>query len=237
MGRLLFPINHSAPADYTQVHVPLEVDAPDSEMPVTADELMDQFERPMFIVNESRQLTHHNALGAQALQAGELFYLQGGCLVCRHKQDDESLRQAIISLRTQHFNGDASPLRRVLTLRKADGLWCLAFVSAMVPRQDARTYPCDVRMASLRLLIVVSEPQLAMSALDPLVVARCLRLTPSEARVAMQMAKGANAKKIARDSGTALSTVRTHIRQVMDKAGVRRQAELIGVMAGLALRL
>ena len=234
MGTLLFRANRAAAAlHHTELHPPLYADAPDSELPATADELMDQFERPMLVINEWRQVTHHNALAAQELATGELFYKRDGRLALRHKQDDDNLGQMITSLRLQQFSADASPMRQVLTLHKEDGGWCLAFINVMVPRNNAG----HMRLPGLRLLIVLNDPAQAMVALDPLVVARCLRLTPAEARVAVQLANGSNAKQIARGGGTALSTVRSHIRQAMEKTGVRRQADLIRLLAGLALRL
>ncbi|MBC7437429.1 MAG: helix-turn-helix transcriptional regulator [Bdellovibrionales bacterium] len=233
MTSLLYRAPAGIVTRYTELDEHELADAPDSELPATADELMDQFERPMLVVNEWRQITHHNALATQALATGELVYRKDGCLACRNREDDLALTQVITSLRLQHFSGAASASRQVLTLHKEDGGWCLAFISAMVPRHN----PHSMRLASLRLLIVLSDPAQAMNALDPVVVARCLNLTPAEARVAVQLANGANAKQIARTSGTALSTVRTQIKRVMEKSGVRRQADLIRMMVGLALRL
>ena len=52
-------------------------------------------------------------------------------------------------------------------------------------------------------------------------------LTPAEARVALAIAQGANANRIALDHKIAISTVRTQIRSILEKTGCRTQAELI----------
>lgn len=61
-------------------------------------------------------------------------------------------------------------------------------------------------------------------------------LTMSEARVARKLAAGKSAQEIADGGGVALSTVRTQIRQVMEKTGCSRQAEVVALLANIALQ-
>lgn len=60
-------------------------------------------------------------------------------------------------------------------------------------------------------------------------------LTASEARVASGLAAGRTPEQIAADGGAALSTVRTQLRRVLEKTGCNRQAEVVALMAGLAI--
>ena len=58
-------------------------------------------------------------------------------------------------------------------------------------------------------------------------------LTPTEARVARSLAAGKTVENIASDSSVSLSTVRTHIRGVLEKTGCNRQAEVIALLSGI----
>ena len=60
-------------------------------------------------------------------------------------------------------------------------------------------------------------------------------LTASETRVARALATGQSLEDIARDGGVALTTVRTQLRQVMEKTGCARQAEVVALLANIAL--
>jgi DNA-binding CsgD family transcriptional regulator len=68
---------------------------------------------------------------------------------------------------------------------------------------------------------------------DPAALAEVFKLTPSETRVAKHIAAGASARQIADHHGVAMSTVRSQIRTVFDKMGVRRQSELVALLAAL----
>ena len=60
----------------------------------------------------------------------------------------------------------------------------------------------------------------------------CLRfgLTPAEAEVALEVLKGDGRDAAAARLGIATATVRTHLSHIFDKAGVRRQAELVRLL-------
>jgi DNA-binding CsgD family transcriptional regulator len=60
-------------------------------------------------------------------------------------------------------------------------------------------------------------------------------LTPAEARVARAMAGGASVEEIARSAGVSVNTVRTQVRILMAKTGCHRQAEVVGLLAGLSV--
>jgi DNA-binding CsgD family transcriptional regulator len=60
-------------------------------------------------------------------------------------------------------------------------------------------------------------------------------LTPSEARVARGLAAGETLEEIAANGGVAISTVRSQLRQVLDKTGCTRQAEVVSLLASVTL--
>jgi DNA-binding CsgD family transcriptional regulator len=61
-------------------------------------------------------------------------------------------------------------------------------------------------------------------------------LTPAEARIARGIAAGKTVDELARDARLAVGTVRQQLKSVFNKTGVSRQAELVGILVGSALR-
>jgi DNA-binding CsgD family transcriptional regulator len=82
-------------------------------------------------------------------------------------------------------------------------------------------------------------PVVAVATLEPgsRDKARALRstfgLTDAQARVALQLAGGKTAADVARQTGVALSTTRTHIAAALAKLGLNRQAQLAQLMVTL----
>jgi DNA-binding CsgD family transcriptional regulator len=54
--------------------------------------------------------------------------------------------------------------------------------------------------------------------------------TPAEANVALEIAKGDGRQAAADRLGITVGTARSHLSAVFDKAGVRRQAELVRLL-------
>jgi len=63
--------------------------------------------------------------------------------------------------------------------------------------------------------------------LDPFALGNMFGLTPAEARVAARLGDGATAEAVAAEHGTAVSAVRTQIRQVIRKWGARRLNDVV----------
>jgi DNA-binding CsgD family transcriptional regulator len=63
---------------------------------------------------------------------------------------------------------------------------------------------------------------------------RAFGLSSSEARVAVCIAMGMTPKEAAEHLGIAVSTARTHLLRAFEKTGVRRQADLVGLITRMA---
>ena len=83
--------------------------------------------------------------------------------------------------------------------------------------------------------LLVLTPVAARSAPPAELIRSLFDLTASEARVARSLAEGEPLEDIAATAGVALSTVRTQLRQVMEKTGCPRQAEVVALMANIAI--
>ncbi|MDI1266051.1 MAG: LuxR C-terminal-related transcriptional regulator [bacterium] len=91
----------------------------------------------------------------------------------------------------------------------------------------------DIFSGSYALLVLT--PVAAPSA-PPVELMRSLfDLTPSEARVARALASGETLEEIAASGSVAISTVRSQLRQVLEKTGCSRQAEVVSLLASVTL--
>ena len=84
----------------------------------------------------------------------------------------------------------------------------------------------DHRAWEVGALVLVVDPE-ARPRVDPDLAAAVLGLTPTESRVAVELATGQTVAGIAEALGCAESTVCTHLKRVYRKQGIRKQTELV----------
>lgn len=117
---------------------------------------------------------------------------------------------------------------RSFPLRDADNR--AALVVHLIPiRRTAH----DIFAGSYALLVVT--PVTAPRAPSVELMRSLFDLTQSEARVARGLAMGDSLDEIASAGGVAISTVRSQLRVVLGKTGCVRQAELVALLANVAL--
>jgi DNA-binding CsgD family transcriptional regulator len=68
----------------------------------------------------------------------------------------------------------------------------------------------------------------------PEVIAKTFGLTPTELRVLLAVAEVGGVPDIAEALGVAETTVKTHLTSLFEKTGVRRQADLVKIVAAFA---
>ena len=83
-----------------------------------------------------------------------------------------------------------------------------------------------------KILMIVHSLQTA-PLLNPFLLGHAYDLTPAEAQVAVAMAGGARPEDIADRRHVSAQTIRTQVRSVYSKLDVKRQAELVRVLAAL----
>jgi DNA-binding CsgD family transcriptional regulator len=126
------------------------------------------------------------------------------------------------------LGSDAESTVRSFPLRDTDDR--AAMVVHIIPvRRSAH----DIFAGSYALLVLTP---VAAAAAPPIELMRSLfDLTPSEARVAGGLAVGETPEEIASSGGVAISTVRSQLRQVLEKTGCTRQAEVVSLLANVTL--
>lgn len=185
------------------------------------ERVLDLCQHPLIAIDSQRRLQCANTRGMQVLKAGKVLHLAEGA-VHASKFADAALSDAMRSAE--------SPVqeRRVVQLVPGPRSTVRLFVSPM--RQD-ETFKA---FSSLRhFLLLVHDSSSPLLGADPLVLTECFGLSPTEARVAVQLAQGAVIKQIAKAHGTSVSTIRTQVVSILNKTGVRRQADLVRLVAQL----
>lgn len=83
-------------------------------------------------------------------------------------------------------------------------------------------------------MVIFAGPALAASTvMPPEILAECLGVTRTEARLACALAGGASVNDFAIMQGCSLSTARSHLRSLLHKTGCRRQRDLVEVVQGM----
>jgi DNA-binding CsgD family transcriptional regulator len=78
---------------------------------------------------------------------------------------------------------------------------------------------------------LLAPPLVSKGPRDPVDLLRSLGLTPAEARLAAKIGQGCSARSAAAELGISQHTARSTLKQVYGKLGIRKQAELGGLIA------
>jgi DNA-binding CsgD family transcriptional regulator len=136
------------------------------------------------------------------------------------------LKQSLLQLQLQRYVGGlvrSIPIAATVERR--------ASVVHIVPVRGAAN---DIFAAASCLLIITSVEHPEMASTQ--VVQGLFDLTPAEARIARGIAAGKTVDELAHEARLAVGTVRQQLKSVFNKTGVSRQAELVGILVGSALR-
>jgi DNA-binding CsgD family transcriptional regulator len=130
------------------------------------------------------------------------------------------------SLLQQHYVG--GPVRSIPIAATVEQP---ASIVHVVPVRGAAN---DIFAAASCVLVItsVAHPEMASTQ----VVQGLFDLTPAEARIARGIATGKTVDELAHEACLAVGTVRQQLKSVFNKTGVSRQAELVGILVGSALR-
>lgn len=112
----------------------------------------------------------------------------------------------------------------------ADAASALQILVTPMPVPLAARYQLSRPLA----MVLLHDPN-AQSASHEALCQQVYALTPAEARVALGITRGATPKDLARDGGVALATVRSQLSSVLQKTGVRRQADLARMLNAILL--
>jgi DNA-binding CsgD family transcriptional regulator len=183
---------------------------------------LDGLQAGMFLVDASGRLMHANASGRAMLSQGNVLHANGK-LVALDAQGDNALREILLAA----GNGDAALVERGVTvhLTARDGE---QFVTHVLPLTSGARRRAGQSYAAVAAVFVQKAGHDPSPALE--LLAQQFELTPAEVRVLDTIMDHGGVAEVARALKLSPATVRTHLRHVFEKTGVRRQADLVKLM-------
>jgi DNA-binding CsgD family transcriptional regulator len=194
------------------------IDATRTEAAALADTL-DGLEAGMFLVDSAGRLVHANISGRAMLDDGNVLQANNK-LVAHDTKADEALHDVLLAAN----NGDAAVGDKGISVRMAgrDGN---QFVTHVLPLNSGARLVAGASYAAVAAVFVQKAGQDHASAQQA--VAEQYSLTPAEARVLAALMETGGVNDIASSLELSAATVRTHLRHIFEKTGVRRQADLV----------
>jgi DNA-binding CsgD family transcriptional regulator len=174
---------------------------------------------PAVVLNEQGKVLADNSL-IEAL-TGYIQWRAQDRVALKDKAADQLLRDAISAIDVAGGSVRSFPVRDT-------GAEAMMVAHVIPIRLSARDI--FVRCAAALVLTPVTLPQAPPVEL----VQSLFDLTPAEARVARSLAAGETVDGIAAAGGVAHSTVRSHLRSVLEKTGCHRQAEIVALLTGIS---
>lgn len=159
------------------------------------------------------------ALMAALLAAADGLDAPGGRLVGRAPRDDAAL-QALV-----HRAVANPPRAGAARIGRPSGRASFVVTAYPLPRRHRLLAPAEA--AALVIVVDPAAPAAGASHLHR----KAFGLTPREADLAALLMAGHSVESAAASLVIALPTARTHLRGLMTKAGVTRQAELVGLLS------
>jgi DNA-binding CsgD family transcriptional regulator len=195
---------------------------------------LDRLASPVVLLDEQRRIRVSNNAAERILAQGGPLRDVNGLLVCTQPAGSDALT---LALRSLHLTGAPGP-------HDAGPAQERAVVRVPVPGQPLPLSLCLLAVrphATLRAfgqqamaMLLIHDPATRPS-FDPFMLGAALDLTPAESKVAVALASGSAPAQIATDHAVSVHTVRSQIRTIYKKLGVRHLSELLVLINGSPL--
>jgi len=190
-------------------------------MPSVAVRALDQLCAGVIVTDHSGLVIETNRAAEAIVELGDGLLIREGHLSARRVF--ETVRVAkLIAIATEEQTHAAGGR---MVIGRCEGL--APYVLAVMPLQAA---PVDERR--LAMIIIVDPARYVPSERD---LADLFGLSPAEARVAAGLMTGKSLADIAAASGVQITTVRTQLRSILRKVGVKRQFDLVRILSNTGL--
>jgi DNA-binding CsgD family transcriptional regulator/GAF domain-containing protein len=185
----------------------------------------DKLQQGFLLVDAQARPVYVNRLARGLLDAGDALRLEAGFLSALNADDDRNLRTTIASctLEANFATGGE------ITLRRQSGRLPLDVLVTPVRLETAMTaIPWTITQRPTAIVLVSDPEPEIQSRIESL--RERFGLTPAEATLALEIAKGDGRQATADRLGITLGTARSHLSKIFDKTGVTRQAELVRLL-------
>jgi DNA-binding CsgD family transcriptional regulator len=194
---------------------------------MTLADTLDGLSAGMFLVEATGRLVHANAAGHVMLKEADILRLSSGRLTT----GDRHAARTLADIFGSAGNGDtaigAKGIAVPLVAREGE-----RYVAHVLPLRSGDRRRADAGRAAIAALFVDKVAHSTPSA--PEAIAKAYKLTPRELRVLLAVVEVGGVREVGEALGVAETTVKTHLGRLYQKIGVRRQADLVKVVAGFS---
>jgi DNA-binding CsgD family transcriptional regulator/PAS domain-containing protein len=210
----------------TALHVARQLAAADLRA-AGASAALDRLDAGVILVDATARILFANQIAEAILSRNDgLGIDQEGVRACGHGAT-RILRSLIASCR-DIMMGNGGP-GGSMEIRRAERSRPLRVVVAPLRAEAAQIGTAWLGAARPVAILMIIDPERGRRARKE-DLRRRFGLTPAEADVALQILKGGGRQAAAARLGIAATTVRAHLSHIFEKTGVRRQAELVGLL-------
>jgi DNA-binding CsgD family transcriptional regulator len=186
-------------------------------------QLMEAFAYPMWLLDAERGIHFANAAAQAVEQAERPLRREQGRLRLADIGDDRRLTVQMLQLmQAPHHTRQPLRLGRPGELNEHASWLHLSVLDAQQVMGQA--------FGPLRYVLATLFRPSHVSALDPFALAQMFDLTPAQARVAALLGEGVQPADIAERLHVGVSTVRSHVREVLAALGQHRMADVVRVL-------
>jgi DNA-binding CsgD family transcriptional regulator len=172
------------------------------------------------ILDEQGRLLTTNAVGRALLDSGEGLGLRDGRLHIEGRDINKALQLALATIIKAQLRGETSVIK-ALRVPRPTGRSDLGLVIRPVPASQ-----WSEGQSSPSVAVFVSDPDLQEST-SRQILGELFDLTPAEANLATQLARGLSLAQVSSAQGISQHTARAQLKSIFAKTGVSRQAELV----------
>ena len=187
-------------------------------------EALDSVAAAMFLLSATGTVVHANAAGLQLLRQADLLRIAGDRLASVNGSVDRLL------LETSADPSDDMGVSTRGIAEPAIGSGGQRYLVHSLSLRGGQRRRLAGSFAASTLLFVQRTELTGPAA--PEAMARAYALTPGELRVLLAISDVGGVPEVAQTLDIAESTVRFHLRALFEKTGVRRQADLVKIVAG-----
>lgn len=182
---------------------------------------LDRFDTGAMIVDGACRILHASAMAETLMRECPELVVVRGCLSLHSPMLKDKL-SALVHAALETAHGRAAKPGSALLIPRSRRI---PLVLEVAPLRPASSVFGEARPA---VLVFIRDPE------APLEVARLrdlFGLTRTEATVAVALGRGQSMDDIATDMGIGIGTARTHLKRILAKTGMHRQAQLVALLA------